>query len=391
MSVIGIVCEFNPFHNGHKYLIDCVKGKDDIVVAVMSGNFVQRGEPAIFPKEIRVKAALKCGIDIVLELPFVYATASAEFFAYNAVKILSDFGCDKIAFGTENTSTEMLNGAVDVLLNDGFKNEVLKYYENGVSFPVARQTAFDRYNINCDISTPNNILAIEYIKAIRKLNAKIEIITVSRKGAGYNDYNAIENFASATYIRQLIYNNEPYKDFIPECLLKLYNDTIKDGKYVSLDKYNLAALSVLRSKLNDDLSGIANMSEGLDNRVKSAIKTNSQLAELYDEAKTKRYTHSRIKRAILSTIFNVESKDLEIAPPYCRVLGFNTKISDKMGELAKNSKLPFVAVYSDIVNLSSDGANKIFESENKSTDFYNLILHNSAPCSTEMTFSPIKI
>lgn len=391
MSVIGIVCEFNPFHNGHKYLIDSVKGKDDIVVAVMSGNFVQRGEPAIFPKEIRVKAALNSGIDIVLELPFVYATASAEFFAFSAVKILSDFGCDKIAFGTENTNIDMLNSAVDVLLNDSFNNEVQKHYEKGVSFPVARQMAFDRYNINCDISTPNNILAIEYIKAIRKLNAKIEIITVNRKGAGYNDLNAVENFASATHIRQLIYNNEPFKDYIPECLSKLYNDTIKDGKYVSLEKYNLASLSILRSKLNNDLSDIANMSEGLDNRIKSAIKTNSQLAELYDEAKTKRYTHSRIKRAVLSTILNVKSEDLEIAPPYCRVLGFNTKISNKMGKLAQNSKLPFVAVYSDIVNLSSNDANRIFELENNSTDFYNLTLHNSSICSTEMTFSPIKI
>ncbi len=391
MSVIGIVCEFNPFHNGHKYLIDSVKTENDIAVAVMSGNFVQRGESAIFPKETRVRAALLSGIDIVLELPFVYASASAEYFAFNAVKILSDFGCDKLAFGTENADIESLNKAVDVLLREDFNNEVKKFYDDGVSFPVARQMAFDEFDVGCDISTPNNILAIEYIKAIRKLNADIEPITVNRKGAGYNDTKAIGEFASATYIRQLIYKNESFEKYIPDCLLNLYNDDIKDGKYVSIEKFDLAAFSVLRSKLGDDLTNIANMGEGLDNRIKSAVKNNTQLSKLYDEIKTKRYTHTRIKRAVLSTILDVKSTDLEISPPYCRVLGFNTKVSNKMGELAKNSKLPFVAVYSDIVNLSSKNANRVFELENKSTDFYNLILHNSEACSTEMKFSPIKM
>lgn len=391
MSVIGIVCEFNPFHNGHKYLIDSVKSENDIIVAVMSGNFVQRGEPAIFPKETRVKAALLSGIDIVLELPFVYASASAEFFAFNAVKILSDFGCDKIAFGTENADIESLNNAVDILLKEDFDYEVKKYYSDGVSFPVARQMAFDKFNINCDISTPNNILAVEYIKAIRKLNAKIEPITVNRKGAGYNDTNAVDEFASATHIRQLIYNNESFEKYIPDYLLDLYNEDIKNGRYVSTDKFDLATFSILRSKLNDDLTDIANMGEGLDNRIKSAVKNNTQLSKLYDDVKTKRYTHTRIKRAVLSLVLDVKACDLEISPPYCKVLGFNIKSSSIMGELAKNSKMPFVAVYSDIVNLNSENANRVFELENKSTDFYNLIMHNSSSCSTEMKFSPIKM
>ena len=129
MSVIGIVCEFNPFHNGHKHLIDSVKKQGDLVVCVMSGNFVQRGEPAIFQKEIRVKAALMNGADIVLEIPFVYATASAETFAYNAVKILDSFGCDKIAFGTENANIDNLNKIVDVLTNEKFDDELKKHLE----------------------------------------------------------------------------------------------------------------------------------------------------------------------------------------------------------------------------------------------------------------------
>ena len=127
MSVIGIVCEFNPFHKGHKYLIDSVKQQGDIIVCVMSGNFVQRGEPAIFPKDVRVEMALNCGADIVLELPFVYATASAEIFARNAVKILDSFGCDKIAFGAETANAKELSNVVDILLDNDFDNRMNKY------------------------------------------------------------------------------------------------------------------------------------------------------------------------------------------------------------------------------------------------------------------------
>lgn len=169
MSVIGIVCELNPFHNGHKYLIDSVKQNGDTVVCVMSGNFVQRGEPAIFPKESRVKSALLNGADVVLELPFVYATASAEIFAYNAVKILNSFGCDKIAFGTENATIEKLNRIVDIISNENFDYELKKHLDSGESYPTARQNALNFFADDCDISLPNNILAVEYLKAIKNL------------------------------------------------------------------------------------------------------------------------------------------------------------------------------------------------------------------------------
>lgn len=391
MSVIGIICEFNPFHNGHKYLIDSVKKDGDTVVCVMSGNFVQRGEPAVIPKEVRTEAALLNGADIVLELPFVYATASAELFAQSAVKMLNDFGCDKIAFGTENADETLLENAVDVLLSDNFQKEVLNELQNGVSYPTARQTVFNKYNSETDISTPNNILAIEYIKAIRNLNSDMAPIVIKRKGAGYNENTAIENFASATYIRNLINDNENYGDYIPENLIELYSDTINNGMIVSKEKYNIAALSVLRNSLNGNLSNIANVSEGLENRIAEAIKSNVELNDVYDNAKTKRYTHSRIRRAVLSMIMGINADDLKIQVPYCRLLGFNSKCGTVMGELVKNAKMPFVASYSDVVRLSNDEANRIFEIENKSTDFYNLILQNSLNCSTEMKFMPIKL
>lgn len=391
MSVIGIVCEFNPFHKGHKYLIDSVKNDGDTVVCVMSGNFVQRGEPALFSKEARVKAALLNGADIVLELPFVYATASAEIFAFNAVKILSDFGCDKLAFGTENADVKKLENAVDILNEADFDFKIKKYLDEGVSYPTARQRAFDEYEVDFDISTPNNILAIEYVKALKKLNSKIVPMPIIRIGAGYNDTKSVDGIASATHIRQLINSGEDFSQFIPENTVEIYNKEIKNGNFVSGEKYNIASLAILRSKLNEDLSGIANMAEGLENRIKSAIKSSAILKEIYDKAKTKRFTHSRIRHAVLSLALGVTAENLNISVPYCRLLGFNTNSADIMGKLASSCKIPFVVSYSDILNLKSADAEKVFALEIKSGDFYSLIMQKSAKCTTEMTFSPIKM
>lgn len=391
MSIIGVVCEFNPFHNGHKHLIDSVKKDGDTVVCVMSGNFVQRGEPAIIPKEVRTKAALLNGADIVLELPFVYAAASAELFAYSAVKILNDFGCDKIAFATESADADSLENAVNILLSDDFEKEITIELQNGISYPMARQIVFNKHNSEIDIASPNNILAIEYIKAIRTLNSDMVPVVIVRKGAGYNEDTAIETFASATHIRNLINRNADYRSYIPVSLIKLYDETIKNGLVLSKEKYNIAALCSLRNSLNTDLNNIANISEGLENRIVDGIKSNIDLNDIYDSVKTKRYTHSRIRRAVLSIIMCIKAEDLNIQVPYCRLLGFNCKSGSVMGNLVKNSNMPFVASYSDIIDLSNNDANRIFEIENKSTDFYNLILQNSLNCSTEMTFKPVKL
>lgn len=390
MSVIGIVCEFNPFHNGHKHLIDSVKADGDIVVCVMSGNFVQRGEPAIFPKEIRAKSALMNGANIVLELPFVYATASAEIFASSAVKILNAFGCDKIAFGTENTTLSQLENAVEILLSADFDKKIKKHLENGISYPKARQMAYEEYNSDCDISSPNNILAIEYISAIKKNNYSITPITVIRKGADYNDNFAVDEFASATHIRNLINEDKDFEKYVPDNVYEIYKNALEKGEYLNAEKFNISALSILRS--NDAINPeIANMAEGLENRIASAIKISSDINEVYDNVKTKRFTHSRIRRAVLSTIMSVTNDDLQIPVPYCRLLGFNTKIANNLGDIAKKCSLPFVVNYSDIVNLNTDDALQVFGLENKSSDLYNLALQKTGNCSTEMTYSVIKM
>ncbi len=391
MSVIGIVCEFNPFHKGHKYLIDSVKQQGDIVVCVMSGNFVQRGEPAIFPKDVRVESALNNGVDIVLELPFVYATASAEIFARNAVKILDSFGCDKIAFGAETAEVGDLTKVVEILSDDGFELKIKKHLDDGLSYPIARQRAFDEYDYNLDISTPNNILAIEYIKSIKHIDSKMTPVAVKRIGAGYNDNSAVDDFASATHIRSLINNEENFNKYIPENLLEIYDDIIKKGAYLSCDKYNLIALALLRERIGTDLSNIANMAEGLENRIEESVKNSLEINNLFDNIKTKRYTHSRVRRAVLSTMFGVTYNDINISAPYCRMLGFNIRVSNDIGKFADNCKLPYIVNYSDFNKYDMPEIKRIFELENKSTDIYNLMLNTMDVCSKEMTYSPKKI
>ncbi len=390
MSVIGIVCEFNPFHNGHKFLIDSVKKQGDVVVCVMSGNFVQRCEPAIFPKEDRVRAALMNGADIVLELPFLYATASAEIFAYNSVKILDSFGCDKIAFGTENLSYSEINEIVSALNDDDFEKRIKEYLEKGNSYPVARQLALREYNEKFDISLPNNILAIEYVKALRKLNSNIDVVCVNRVGAGYNDDFAIDCFASATHIRSLINNNQVYKDYIPENVQTLYDECITEGRMILMEKYNIASLALLRSKLHLKSESIAYMAEGLENRINEAVKDSNCLCDIYDKAKTKRYTHSRIRRAVLCRQFDITAEDIQIEIPYCRLLGFNKNCSGIMGELVKKCNLPFITRYSDVEKMN-EHVQYVFSFEEKSTDIYNLSLKKSDVCAKERSFSPLKI
>lgn len=391
MSVIGIVCEFNPFHKGHKYLIDSVKKEGDIVVCVMSGNFVQRAEPAIFPKNIRAKTAILNGADIILELPFVYATASAEIFAFNSVRILDSFGCDKLVFGTENADVKTLSHISDLMFTDEFDEKIKGYLNKGVSYPTARQNALNDYNLDYDISMPNNILALEYIKAIKKLNSKMQPVATKRVGAGYNDDFSIDNISSATHIRSCIYEKKSFMDFVPENLKEIYENALSKGLYLSNDKYNQSALTLLRSKIGENQIEIANMSEGLENRIENAVKTSNNLNEIYDSAKTKRYTHSRIRRAVLSEIFGIDKDVISIPAPYCRLLGFNTKASDIMGELAEKSYLPFITRYSQIESLNDEDINKVFGFENKSSDLYYLTLHKTGGCSIEMKYFPEKV
>lgn len=391
MSVIGIVCEFNPFHNGHKYLIDSVKqNPEDTVVAVMSGNFVQRCSPAVFTKKTRTRAALLNGVDIVLELPFLYACATAEIFAENAVRILSSFGCDSIAFGTESAGAGQLENTARVLLDKDFDLKVKKCLEQGCSYPYARQKALAEYEGMCDLSTPNNILAAEYVKAVIKNGFDMKIMPVKRVGAGYNDNFAADGFASATYIRNLIENGENAFEYFPENCRDIYSSAQEKGEIISYKKYELAVLAILRSRLGSGFQNIAYADGGLENRLTDAVINALSLEEIYDRMKTKRYTHSRVRRAVLSAAASVTKEDLLIKAPYCRLLGFRTEREKIMGSLARASFLPFVSSAADI-SATDENARRVFALETVSGNIYNTAMQNIAKCNNEMTYFPEKM
>lgn len=344
--ITGIICEFNPFHSGHKYLIDTVRQNSDGIVCVMSGNLVQRGEFAVYDKFTRTKTALENGADLIIELPCAYSALSAGGFAKYAVQILEASGViDEIAFGAECDNIEKLKETADKIQEcDSLIKEKLA---GGLSYPAARKAA-----VNSDIlDTPNNILAVEYIR-----QTKLPCRAVKRIGKGHDTDDA-EYSASA------IRNG-----------LSLEN-------ICSLKNCERAVLAKLRTMRREDFLKLDDVSEGLENRIVDAVRTSVSLEEIYDKIKTKRYTHSRIRRIILRAYLDI-TKDFTSDVPYIRILGFNRKGQDIAALMKKHANLPIISRYADVKELSEKGR-RLFDLECKCTDLYNLGYKKPLPCGTE--------
>lgn len=344
--ITGIICEFNPFHSGHKYLIDTLRQNSDGIVCVMSGNLVQRGEFAVYDKFTRAKTALENGADLIIELPCAYSVLSAGGFAKYAVQILEASGViDEIAFGAECDNINKLKETADKIqeCNSLIKEKLAA----GLSYPAARKAA-----VNSDIlDTPNNILAVEYIR-----QTKLPCRAVKRIGKGHDTDDA-EYSASA------IRNG-----------LSLEN-------ICSLKNCERAVLAKLRTMRCEDFLKFDDVSEGLENRIVDAVRTSVSLEEIYDKIKTKRYTHSRIRRIILRAYLDI-TKDFTSNVPYIRILGFNRKGQDIAALMKKHANLPIISRYSDVKELSEKGR-RLFDLECKCTDLYNLGYKKPLPCGTE--------
>ena len=344
---LGIICEFNPYHNGHKYLIDTVKGKDDSVICVMSGNFVQRGEFSVYDKFTRAKTAVENGADLVIELPTVFALRSAQGFAEAGVKLLESTGiCDTLAFGAECGDIEELKRVANEI--KGKDAEIKEELKKGVSYPVARQNIID----SPVLDSPNNILAIEYLNCTN-LNA----IAVKRIGKGHD---SDDGEYSASEIRKHLDEND----------------------ISSIKNCERAVLYKLRQMSAEDFAKIEDVGEGLENRIYEAVKQAESLDELYDLIKTKRYTHSRIRRIILRAYLGIVITPE--SPLYLRILAFNERGRELLSEMKKSAKLPIIVKYGDAKALGGD-IQKEIEREFGFTDIYNLGFKNVKPCGTEQT------
>ena len=385
----GIVAEFNPFHNGHKYLVDSLKqNENDTVTAVMSGNFVQRGEPAVLDVNLRTKIALMSGVDLVLSLPFPYCSATAEKFALSGVTVLDSLNClDSLGFGSESNDKETLLECAKNLRTLDFNLLVSKLVESGVSFPTAREQAVKELFGEKEaelLQKSNDILGVEYAKALLELNSSLDITTVKRTGASHDSKEGTENIRSASLIRTFIDDLDEVKNFVPVESFEVLKEATENKKIIDYSKYELSLLFKLRTMSVEDLSKLPDVTEGLEYRIFEAVRNSTSYYELLEKIKTKRYTLSRIRRILLFAYLGVTKELLETPVPYIRVLGFNEKGAKLLKECKEKTKLPIVTRPKDLKNLDENGK-KIFNLECKARDLYSLCLQSPDICGKEMT------
>ena len=340
-KILGIVSEYNPFHNGHiVHLRQSIEStQSQFVIAVMSGNFIQRGDTAIVDKWTRAEMALRQGVDLVIELPTVYATSSAENFAYGAIKILDSIGIvDYVSFGSECGNINLMADIADVLNDEPQEYSQLLHdqLQLGRSFPSAREIAINEYFLGNTtytniLKSPNNILGIEYIKALKALDSNIIPITIRRN---YVDYNSTspdleKGIASASAIRTMIQNGKSIRKVVPQTTYDLIKQKAKLGQLVSgIGHYSNQIIYNLRKMSLDEIASLADVSEGLENVIKLASMRTSNIYEAISMIKSKRYTQSRIQRIMLYSLLGITKKDIELSKkvtPYIRILGFTSK------------------------------------------------------------------
>lgn len=321
MKVIGIICEYNPFHLGHQKQIDLIRNNssgETAIVCLMSGNFVQRGMPAIFDKAIRARAALECGADLVLELPVTYALSSAEGFAAGGVRILSGF-CDELSFGTESAGKEQILQTAEVLLSDAFSEALRQHLDRGISFPAARQKALE--SLGCDgsmLNLPNNILGVEYCKAILSQNSSMMPAPIHREGNYHNTAVDADN-PSATAVRALIHSKHDFQSCIPAAARTMFADAPR----YDMEAGQKAILYRLRTMSDEEFKTLPYGSEGLWRKLMHASRSCATLEDIIAATKSKRYTRTRIDRMIMCATLGITARMLEESAPYTRVLAFN--------------------------------------------------------------------
>lgn len=395
MAVAGIIAELNPLHNGHAYLLsEAKKIASDGVVVVQSGNFTQRGEPAILEKHRRAEAALRCGADLVLELPLAFSVAGAQTFARGGVSVLHALGlADTLVFGSECGKIEHLQTAAYAVADPAVELAIRERMQRGLPFVAAREQAVRAVygeEIASLLKTPNNILGVEYLRALRELQAKITPQTISRVGAPHDSTEVSDGFASGSALRKRIEAKEEITAFLPPPSLEILQAELRKGfapaQYAKLD---IAVLAFLRKATAADFSEVPDVTEGIENRILNAARTARTLVEVFDRAKTKRYTHARIRRIVLCAFLGVRRADTE-AIPYLRVLGFSERGKSLLRRARDTASLPIVMRASD-ADCLSDFARHSFALEATATDIYNLTLPEIRPCGTEMTENLVRI
>ncbi len=363
---VAVICECNPFHNGHKYLFETAKKiSGEPLVAVMSGSFTQRGEAAIADKFVRTKAMLKNGADLVVELPTVYAVSNAQHFAQGGVSIAKAFDSVRfLAFGCESDDISALNQAAQAVDNSQVKAELNKLMKTGDYYPRALQTAVNKVygkQISDIMSEPNNVLALEYIRALK--DSPITALPIQRTGTAHDSSEISGSFASASLIRQLLSQKKDVSLFMPNC--EYYNEITNP------DNLERAMLYKLRTLTRDGLAMLPDVNEGLENRIYEAVRSYDSVKEIISAIKTKRYTHSRIRRILICALLGITKADSQAPVEYARVLGF----TGTGASLLKECRLNVVTSVSNGLKIGGN-TEKLLSKDILATDISGLAYDN---------------
>ncbi len=373
-KILAIICEYNPFHNGHLYQLNesIQQVNPDYVIAIMSGNFVQRGNTALINKWARAEMALKSGVDMVIELPTIYSISSAENFAYGAVSILNSLKCDTyLSFGSECGNLDILTQFAEVLIKEPPEYVTMLNHElsKGISFPKARENALHLYmndirNSANVLAGSNNILAIEYIKQIIRTGNKITPITVKRIESDYNSKIPGENIASATAIRELLLKRKSIKKLVPATSYSILKDELGSGRFVlDISQFESEIIYKLRCMNIEQISEIQDVTEGLEFKIKEAANSCNKLNDLIVMIKSKRYTLTRINRILLYVLLGITKQDyagLDKTTPYVRVLGVNNNGKVLLSRLHKSNKK--LKVITSVKQFMDENTNKTLKS-----------------------------
>ena len=395
MNIAGITAEYNPFHTGHAYQVSALReqlGRDAAVAAVMSGNWVQQGRPAVTDKWTRARMALSGGADLVLELPTVWAAASAESFARGAVELLCRCGViDTLCFGSETGELAPLLAAAECLDSPDYPEQLRKALEGGASFAAARQAAVEALigPAGAALASPNNNLGVEYLRALRSLHSNIKPVTIRREGAAHNSLGKTgEGFRSATQLRQHLARGEweAVRPYVPAGNLPL----LQSAPLTDPELGERAMLACLRKMRAEDWAKLpdAGAGEGLPQRLERAGQRCHSLDDFFAQAKTRRYAMARLRRMALWAFLGLTAADIPDEPPYLRVLGFNARGREVLREMKQKARLPILTKPAHARALDGPGR-QLFELEARCTDLYGLFLPQLPPPGQEWTRGPV--
>ena len=371
MKVTGIICEYNPLHLGHRKQIDQIRAADPdgIIVCLMSGNYVQRGKPAIVDKSLRAKAAVMAGADLVLELPITAALSSAEGFAAEGVRILSHF-CTHLCFGAETADRQALMQTAKALLSEDFPPLLRAQLDKGLSFPAARAAALEDMGI-CALTQPNDILAVEYCKAILSQNVPLIPWPIQR-GGDYHDETADEENPSATAVRKLMLQSGMWLDYVPSEV----RDCFREAGLHTIEAGERAVLAKLRTMTEEEFEVIPYGSEGLWRKLMHNARRFANLEDVITATKSKRYTRTRLDRMVMCAFLGITEEMISSPAPYVRLLAFN----DKGRSLLRKKKEDF-----PVVNAGVSMDCPYWELEKRAGDLYGLFCVDAPepPCREE--------